>query len=204
LSLVSTFVHQLQHGVSDAERTELVKKAARELGRIELTYDRVMASYDLNRLSSEKPIQVNLHEMLKLILDDLPKVSAQPVRLRSKSVAPVVFADAHRVHFALTSMLTYLLRCRSSTAPITIALSDVNGGIEVAMVAKVRPLVEGEALRQLVESARSQIALGEDVLERIAERYDGSFQRKDLPDGDVCLCIRLPLSQQADAAIGEG
>jgi PAS domain S-box-containing protein len=204
LSLVSTFVQELQRSVSDTERTELIQKAARQLSRIELTYDRVMASHDLNRLSSERPIEVNLHEILKLILDDLPKVSARPVRLRSKSASPVVFADAHRVHFALASMLAYLLRCRSSTAPITIKLRDVNGSIEVAMVATVRPLAEREALRQLVESARSQIALGEDVLERIAEQYGGSFERKDLPDGDVRLCFRLPLRQQAEAAIGEG
>jgi PAS domain S-box-containing protein len=204
LSLVSTFVQELQHSVSDAERTELVKKAARQLSRIELTYDRVMASDDLNRLSSEKPIAINLHEMLNLILADLPKVSTRPVRLlHSRSVAPVVFADPHRVHFALASMLAYLLRCRSSTAPITITLRDVSGGIQVAMVATVRRLAEGEVLRQLVESAREQIALGEDVLKRIAEQYGGSFERKDLPDGGVRLCIRLPLSQQADAAVEE-
>jgi hypothetical protein len=204
LSLVSTFVQELQRSVSDAERTELVKKAVRQLSRIELTYDRVMASDDLNRLSSEKPMAINLREMLNLILTDLPKASSRSIRLlHSRSETPVVFADPHRLHFVLASMLAYLLRCRSSTAPITITLRDVSGGIQVAMAATVRPLGEGEVLRQLVESAREQIALGEDVLKRIAEQYGGGFERKDLPDGGVRLCIGLPLRQQAEAATME-
>ncbi|MBB5049157.1 GAF domain-containing protein [Rhodopseudomonas rhenobacensis] len=192
LSLASTFVQQLEHCTSEVERADLVEKASRQLSRIELTYDRVMAAADLNRLSAEKPGAVNIRDMLQLILADLPKSKVPAAKLQSGRTAPVVVADAHRVHFVLASMLAYLLRARSSTAPIAITLHELGHDVAVEMTGAVRALAEDEALRDLVESARSQIALGEDVLKRVAETYGGSFQREDLPQGHVRLRLQLP------------
>ena len=47
VSLLSSFVQQIGKKVEDEKLRDLTRKAMRQLGRIELTYDRVLASYDM-------------------------------------------------------------------------------------------------------------------------------------------------------------
>jgi GAF domain-containing protein len=191
VSLLSSFVRQIGQQVSEEELHDLVGKAVRQLGRVELTYDRVLASYQAQTLEAVQEDPVDVNRVLDYILSDLPKLESRSI---SKSIGKgrlLVNGDPYRVVFALGSMLAYLLRARASAKRIMIKARRRDGAIEVVMTGPVhRPSTAGE-LADLVEAARTQIALGEDALVRIAKNYGGNFDRRRQGKGRERLSLRL-------------
>src|SRR4029450_11321873 len=112
VSLLSSFVQRIGQKVQDEKLQELTKKAIRQLDRIELTYDRVLASYGAQALPAARKVPVDVNCALEHILSELPSSERQAVRLSAGEDRTVADADPYRVLFALGSMLAYLLRSR--------------------------------------------------------------------------------------------
>ena len=190
ISLMASYVQQFEQQVEDEELRELPRKALRQLARVELTYDRVLASYNPQALPLAQKVSFDMIAAFDIILDELPKLERKSVSLTTSGPAAVI-ADPYRVMFALNSMLAYLLRARTPTARIAIAVHPVDETIEVAMTGVVHETSPQGDLATLIEDTRTQIALGQDALERLAKECGGSFTRRRRPDGRERLALRL-------------
>ncbi|MDX8527005.1 PAS domain S-box protein [Mesorhizobium sp. MSK_1335] len=190
LSLVSSFVQQLEQRATDSSLVDLARKSVRQLGRIELTYDRVMASYG-NKLPG-KSGKAEVSRILSYLIGQLPELSRKDIKLSGSKRERWVSADEYRLAFALESMLAYLLRAHCGSNLITITVSDVGDSVQVAMSGSVQRVEANGELAILVEAARTDIALGDDALNRIAADYKGAFTRSRRPQDREELSIRLP------------
>lgn len=190
ISLVASYVQQFEQRVSDVKLLELTKKALRQLGRIELTYDRVLAAYHPEALPSARIAKLDLRTAVDRILNDLPKLERSAVSLTAAE-APAVSADPYRLMFGLTSMLAYLLRARMPSERIAITVHPVKDSVEIAMTGTVHKSSPQGDFANLIEETRTQIALGEDALERLAKECGGSFTRDRRTDGRERLAMRL-------------
>jgi PAS domain-containing protein len=190
VSLLSSYVHQLARKVQDENLQDLARKAIRQLGRIELTYDRVLSSYDAQSLPERKSTTLDVKSALEHIVSELPR-SDQGIISLPCEVHGTVEADPYRVLFALTSMLAYLLRSRTDSTPIAIRTRRLKGVLKITMTgtAPARPTAQG--LAALVEATRAEIALGQDLLNRIAKEAGGSFEIAPRRNGREQLCLRL-------------
>jgi PAS domain S-box-containing protein len=194
LSLVSSFVREIGQKTRDLGVTDLVSKAVRQLGRIELTYDRVFASYDADKLPAERKNLIELNNTVERILAQLPAADRETIELTPCKEPSAVSADPYRLTFALESMLAYLVRSRANSSHITLRISKPDpANIEVVMTGPVTPAEASGALERMVEATRTQIALGEDLLARIAAECGGTYSRKQESNERDRLSLRLPL-----------
>jgi len=196
LSLVSTFVQKIARKAheGDQEILDLAKKTISQLGRIELTYDRVFASYEGNELPREQKVAVDIDQVVDHILAELPEADQATIGWNKGAGAGSVVADPCRLLFALESMLTYLLRSRASSGQITVAASPADkDAIRIVMTGPVDPIKPNGALEEMIEATRNDIALGERLLSRIAGECGGTFARRRV-NGSEELSLQLSLS----------
>jgi GAF domain-containing protein len=194
VSLVSSFVKRIGEEAKDDRLQELVRKATRQLGRIELTYDRVLASYETRNLPAKQDEDVDIRQTLQHILSDIPQRERDTIVQNDGPTAASVAADPFRVFFSLNSMLAYLLRARAAGETIEISTSKREGSVVVSMSARVPKLLETHDLAAMIEATRAEIALGKDLLGRLAEDMGGEFTFKRHKDGRERLILRLIMS----------
>jgi GAF domain-containing protein len=190
ISLLASFVQQIKQRVADEKLQDLTRKAMRQLGRVELTYDRVLASYDAQSLPLAQRVPLDVKSAIEHILGDLPRLEREAVSLTADTPA-VANADPYRVLFALNSMLAYLLRARTNAERIVVRVRQGSDAVEVAMTGAVQPTLPRGELAAVIESTRTQLALGEDALRRMAEECGGSFERRQQQNGRERLSLRL-------------
>src|SRR5262249_16047795 len=87
-------------------------------------------------------------------------------------------------------------RARSANDPIEISTQKRNGGVLITMSSHVPEVRETHDLAALIEATRAEIALGKDLLERIAGEMGGDFTFKRQRDGRERLAFRLELSRR--------
>ena len=191
VSLLASYIQQIDHRTSDQKLRDLTAKALRQIGRIELTYDRVLASYDAQSLSPPQKVRLDVGQAIEHVLSELPQLERSAVSFASHPVT-AVNADPYRLLFALSSMLAYLLRSRPNAERIVVNVRQPRGSIEVCMTGAVQQRQREGELAALVETTRSQIALGEGALARMAAECGGSFERRQQPSGRERLALRLP------------
>jgi GAF domain-containing protein len=190
ISLLASHVQEIEQRVEDENVRELTRKAMRQLGRVELTYDRVLASYNAQALPPAEQVPFDVNATLDYILGDLPKLERRAVDW-TPALPAMAQVDPYRATFALSSMLAYLLRARAKGERIAISVGAKDGALEIAMTGAVRATSPQGELACLIEHTRTQIALGQDALERMARECGGSFERAPQPDGRERLSLRL-------------
>jgi PAS domain S-box-containing protein len=192
VSLLSSFLQQIGKQVDEPNLRDLAAKAMRQVGRIELTYDRVFASHGGRTLATARKDRINVKRVLDHVLSELPELERQAVKLSAKARRAVVRADTYRVLFALSSMLAYLLRSRADAEPIAVGVRILNGNVDVTMTGAVQSIPLPSRLAALLEATRSEIALGHDGLARVAAECGGTFERVQQKNGRQRLSLRLP------------
>lgn len=190
VSLISSFVQRIGHQVTDTKIQDLAKKAMRQLNRVELTYDRVLASYQAQSLPARKDVPFNVKSALDHILSELPDLERKSIRV-SKESHGAVLADPFRLVFALNSMLAYLLRSRSDDKPIVVKVVEQGKFVEISMTGAVLQTQPVGNLAALVDATRAEIALGGDVLRQIAKEAGGDFEVHLQKSGREQLCLRI-------------
>lgn len=194
-SLVSSFVKRIGEEATDNTMVQdLARKAERQLGRIELTYDRVVASYEAQTLPAKRDVAVDVGQMLRHILDDLPQRERASILEKGLPTGVLVAADPFRMFFCLNSILAYLLRARSAGQSIDISTLKRGGSVSVSMSARVPKVVETHDLGAMIEATRAEISLGTDLLGRIASEMGGQFKFERERSGHERLTLRLGAS----------
>lgn len=196
LSLVSSYIRQMKQKCGD-EVADLADKAFRQLSRIELTYDRIFAAYGVSEPAHEQKSRINVGQLIEYVLQELPESDRATIQQTVTGEGALwVLGASYRLLFALESMLAYLLRSRGSASPVSL---DVNGSskkyVEIVLTGSVLSIEPNGALEQLVEATRTEIALGESVIKRIAGEYGGRLERQRLNDHQEKLSLRLKLAR---------
>jgi len=194
VSLVSSYLKRIGEETTDDRIQDIARKASRQLGRIELTYDRVLVSYDAQTLPAKQDVAVDIGQMLEHIMDDLPQRERDSIRESDHPAKVMVAADPFRLFFCLNSVLTYLLRARSAGRPIEISTLKRGGNVSVSMAAQVPKVAETHDLGAMIEATRAEISLGTDLLARIALDMGGEFIFKRDKSGREQLTLRLGAS----------
>jgi hypothetical protein len=194
LSLVSSYVRQMkQKGGEDS--ADLADKAFRQLSRIELTYDRIFAAYGSRDMPQEQKARVNINQLIDHIRDELPESDRAAVQWTTAAEPIWVTAASYRLLFALESMLAYLLRSRG-TAEVTLEVSlSSDKFVEIVMAGLVPTVEPNGDLERLVEATRTEIALGQNLLEKIARECAGTFKREKQKGSREQLSLRLKLAR---------
>lgn len=201
VSLLSSFTQRIGQLTEDEKLQDLARKATRQLGRIELTYDRVLASYEAESPTVERGTAVDVKRALELILQDLPDLERKSIRLSEKLPDATIICDPYRVFFALSSMLAYLLRRRPNAEPIVITSRERDAMIEISMTGAVPKTARVRHLAAMIEATRAEIALGKDALVRIARNTGGDFSLQRQQNGRERLSLKLgaPAKEKAHA-----
>jgi PAS domain S-box-containing protein len=195
LSLVSSYVRQMREK-GGKDTADLADKAFRQLSRIELTYDRIFAAYGSDELPHEQKTRIDVMPVIQYILAELPEGERATVKLAPVDEPLWVTAASYRLLFALESMLAYLVRLRASAAPITIDVGVATGKhVDIVMTGQVHTAEPNGELEKLVEAMRTEIALGERLLGKIARECGGNFKRQRQGDNQEQLSLRLKLAR---------
>lgn len=191
VSLISSFMKQILEETADERLQDLARKAMRQLGRIELTYDRVLASYEAQALPAKQDVAVDIGQMLYHILNELPQRERDIIIEKDHPTDVLVAVDPFRAFFCLNSMLAHLLRARAASQPIDISTLKRRDHVSISMAARVPKVVETHDLGALIEATRAEISLGNGLLGRIAGEMGGEFTFKHERNGHERLTLRL-------------
>jgi hypothetical protein len=89
-----------RHRRRATDTADLAEKAICQLGRIELTYDRLFASYGSNELPHEQKAMINISQVIDYILAESFASNCPTVKWSDRR-EPTVPAASHRVLFVL-------------------------------------------------------------------------------------------------------
>jgi PAS domain-containing protein len=190
VSLLASYLRRLGQPVERETLLDLSSKAMRQIDRIELTYDRVLAAYGKEALPPARASAFDLGRLINYILSDLPLLERMEIKAPEKMDLGVS-ADPYRILFALSSMLSYLLRSRANAEPIVIAVSATGTKVEVAMTGAVRQNPGAGDLAALVNATRAEIGLARTALIQIARDSGGEFRSRRSKERER-LVLRLP------------
>jgi PAS domain S-box-containing protein len=193
LSLAFSFARQVARKAQDSDLIELADKLIRQLGKVELTYDRVMASYAPDNIPPERPVAMDLRDLVDQVLAELPVNDRNSTQYAVPAQPMLVVARPFQMAFLLQSMLAYLLRCRITDDPVNIRLHTNASNMVVEMTGPGRESrLPQSDLGRTLESTRTEIALAESSLRRIVSEHGGTFERHLRPDRMQVLEARLP------------
>jgi PAS domain-containing protein len=190
VSLLASYLRRLSQPVDRETLQDLASKAMHQMDRIELTYDRVLAAYGKDALPHARTGTVDVGQLINYILSELPKLEREEIRAPEKMDFGVS-ADSYRILFALSSMLSYLLRSRANAEPIIITVSAVGAMVEIAMMGAVRQNTGAGDLAALINATRAEIGLARSTLVQIARDCGGEFKSR-CGKGRQCLVLQLP------------
>lgn len=190
VSLLSSFIRRFSQQVEGEQLDDLIKKALRQLDRVELTYDRILAEYRRGALPPAQVSAFDIGNLIDYILADLPLLQRLEIK-RPEKINFRVSADPYRTFFALSSMLAYLLRARSNAEPIAIAVSQANNMVEVTMAGTIKELTDAGDIATLVNITRAEIGLARSAIREIAKNSGGTFRSSRTKLGEV-LSLKIP------------
>jgi PAS domain-containing protein len=190
LSLVSTFVRQIKRLTADTAPSleRLADHAIEQLGRVELSYDRVLASAG----GPARRVKVDVASVTSQLLEALPAEQRRLIRLDPpSSPLPLVRTERRQLAEAVESMLAYLLRVGGAEVPISGRIRASGGRVEIRLFKPHSSPAEGEADKCAgVNEARARGALDEPRLYQFAALNGGDFNRRRGRHGET---LRLTL-----------
>jgi PAS domain-containing protein len=190
LSFVSTFVRQIKRATEDSapQVAEMATHAIEQLGRVELTYDRVIGRATSIDLRST----VEIDELLAATLARLPAEQSSLVRIRRKGRFPPLSLDANQMSWAIEAMLAYLLRIGDAGVPINVQLLRLHEAVALTMLKVCPPAAApteaapaptaAEDAGAAIDAARARLALDQPRLHQIASSHGGTFRYRRLLD----------------------
>ncbi len=195
LSLVSSFVRQIGRQAADqAPRlADMAGRAVEQLGRVELTYNRVIGQ--VNRTVQLEP--VNLDGVLGMILAGLPEDRRRAVQCQAEPTRPV-WADRAQLADAVSAMLAYLLRIGDADAPISVRVRGFGDAMGLSMTkqaagapgaAPSTRAAGGPSAPDAADEALARFALDEPGLHQFAASHHGLFRRRRTVEGETLRLV---------------
>ena len=191
LMIAGRLVQRVTHLLTDDDTRmrvgDMVDKALKQLGKADITYERLIGSLVDKRNPEEIRAPLNLANTLDEILDEMPDDDRQQIRSQVRGT-PIVLAEHKAVEFVLKSILFYLLRKKPVEQSVEISVAQEQQGVRLQLsiadrrtAATVQPI---DAVSRFEEEARTTAALAPDSLRWVVESQGGQMQIPD-PNGAV-------------------
>jgi len=189
LALACSITHRLERMQPHASTKELPKLArsiAAELGKTDITFERLAENLSIRKDPIRFKEPVDLIQCAQNILKDLPDNDQQHIRINLTVGAPAqVDGDAARLGFVLRSMIAHLLQNQLSDKDqihIDISTSEAKTIIALrlehniqAQAIQRQPHPDNDPLYHAVQAARADTRLGLDLIQRIIAAHQGTL-----------------------------
>jgi PAS domain-containing protein len=141
---------------------EVLEKALKQLGKADITYERLIASLVGKRNPAEILASINLSNSFNSVLAELPEDDRQQVQSRMAGATNVV-AEPNAIEFVFRSIMFYLLRKKPIDRTIEVLSEVSHEGVRIELsVGEQRPMQAAQAndvLALYQEEARTTAAL---------------------------------------------
>jgi PAS domain-containing protein len=178
---------------------ELLDRAATQLSKADLTFERLSDSLTVRQDPVEPPSLFDVLELLRQSMGSLPADDADAVELSlPEPMTFVIEGWPDRLGFAFRSLLGYLLLSRGAGRVAATAAFGASGELLMAFTPPrdaepaclwpdaADPIAEGE------ERARQMVALSPEAIQHAVEQHHGTF-RMPAPDSpDRAFLVSLP------------
>lgn len=196
LSLAASLVRRVGRAVGEGELSELIDNAIRQIGKVEMTYDRVLAARHPEALPKLRPVDVDVGRIVEAASRELPAEELEDIDVEREPGLPTVRCDAFQLAFVVRSILGYLLRIKPLDARIKVRVRRTQDMVTVSITgpgpAEPRPDA-ADFLTEAEEQARASVSLGEPLIETIIEKnHRGSYRRTSANGGLTTFAFTLP------------
>ncbi|MGY8663672.1 PAS domain-containing protein [Bradyrhizobium sp. UFLA05-109] len=173
---------------------DIIDKALKQLGKADITYERLIGSLVDKRNPDEARAPLNLAHMLDEVLGELPEDDRRQVR-SDVSGTPIVLAEQKAIEFVLKSILFYLLRKKPVDRSVEVSVAAEQRGVRLQLSIAERRLPTYpplDVVSHYEEEARATAALGADSLRSVIEAQGGQVRMPDLSAAAMTFEVWLP------------
>jgi len=203
LSLVFSWLRRLKKEFEEESNTNIdrLDEIIRQLRKVELSYDR-LALYDKAKgLDSNNMVLLDFNRLLDNVLDDFPKSERDAIKNVSKKQKFIIDGDIFQLSFCIKTILSYLLRFIPENEHITINMSQILNKFRIEIKGSLPEYVDDNGddidLQSQISRAKSEIALGKEVIESFLINHAGSYS-SELKGNKAQFFIELPIKKDND------
>ncbi|MGY8663669.1 PAS domain-containing protein [Bradyrhizobium sp. UFLA05-109] len=193
--LVSRLAHLLADDEVHPRIEEIISKALKQLGKADITYERLVGGLVGKRSLDEPRTPLNLAHMLDEVLSELPDDDRLQVR-SDVSGTPIVLAEQKAVEFVLKSILFYLLRKKPVERSVEVSVAAEPKGVRLhlSIAARKAPTTSSplDVVSRFEEEARATAALAPDSLRSAIESQGGQVRIPDPSAATMTFEVWLP------------
>ena len=193
--LVSRVTHLLGDNDIRPRVDNIIDKALKQLGKADITYERLIGSLVDKRNPEEARAPVNLADVLDEVLSELPEDDRRQIRSDIR-VRPIVLAEQQAIEFVLRSILFYLLRKKPVERSVEVSVAAEQQGVrlQLSITDRGTPTVcpPLDAVSRYEDEARATAALAPDSLRSAIESQGGQVRIPDLNGATLTFEVWLP------------
>lgn len=183
----------------------LLERAANQLHKADLTYDRLSDSLNVRSSPAEPSKPFDVIELLRETIERLPHDDLASIDPRlPERQSFVIDGWPDRLAYALRSLLGFLL-LSGANRPVVVAADFTNGGglrIEMkchrtAATAAVAPSGDADPIAATEEQARQTAAFAPQAVESVVDQHHGTVEMPDPEKDEVVFVITLPPASES-------
>ena len=197
-SLVRRVTRLLHDEQTRNEVAEVLDKAMKQLGKAEITYERLIGGLSGRRSPGQARTPIDLAESLKGIFSELPREDLEQIK-SNITTAPTVRGEQQAIDFVLKSIIFYLLRKKPIDRTIEVRMIEKDHGVRLEMLVSDARTESVNRPRDVVskyeDEARTTAALAPEAIRSVLEAHGGKL---DMPNADAAT-MRFELWLPAEA-----
>jgi PAS domain S-box-containing protein len=196
----------LEDGRSRSEIGDFVEKAIKQLGKAEITYERLTEGLRSGREGLPHGIRLDLGRLITGLLEELPQEDRQQINLAPRrGRLPCIHGEPSQIDFVFRSLVFYLLRIKAIDGRVTIALKAAGDSVvaqlstDTAIAVPDRAHHSDDPLCRMQNLARDAAVLASDAIREIVRRHDGRFVEPVLGTSEARFSVSFPAADQKRA-----
>jgi PAS domain-containing protein len=216
LALASSLVRQMTalcRGAPASARTsgaDLEKRLLAEIGKADITFERLAESIDLRRYPVRTPTSLDLGRLVQRIVDGLPERDRKVIVVPEQAMPYPVNGDTERLGYVMRSLLAYLIRVRSDEGNVQVEIEKNEAQVLLSLMltdAMSTPAPDWlrrpkDRMGMAVCAAREYASLALKGAKRVIEGHGGTLTvctrgsagQDDAPPAWLGFRIALPLT----------
>ena len=194
-SLVRRVTRLLHDQQTCDEVEEVLDKAMKQLGKAEITYERLIGGLAGRRSPARARTPIDLAESLKGIFSELPQEDFEQIKSNITS-APTVRGEQQAIDFVLKSIIFYLLRMKPIDRTIEVRLIEKDQGVRLEMLVSDAPIESVNRPKDVVskyeDEARTAAALAPEAIRSVLEAHGGKVHMPNANAATMKFELWLP------------
>ncbi len=199
LALIYTWIKRLSARLDSQDTVDTLQKVRRQLGQLELTYDRLFLAEGTGLAVPYHEVLLDLKEIVAAVRRDLPEAEYQTLNIQCPDSLPHVHGDLYQLWFCVMTIVAYLFRFVPQDRQIRLVLSHQNDWVSIEIVgylpAEVSESEEGK--RTALAKTMADLAMGQGIITKFVENHHGKLYEPDRQGEEVRYRIDLPVAKES-------